>query len=200
VARRAAAFVSITMSSLLSARVGAAISPALVSRHSEAAIPLAQVRRHFEVGSVHAAARASARHPLHTSLTRVGITADGVISVRVRTFSDDFSAAVSRATGSRVEADHVVADRAAERYVGASLRLTIGGTPVALRLISQRRDGDVTWLELRATRKGTLRGALIESRLLMDFHADQVNIVQATYEGRSHTMSFSPGEKARRLP
>jgi hypothetical protein len=140
------------------------------------------------------------RHPLHTSLTRIETDDRGNIAVRVRAFSDDFAAAVARATGSVVGPDYTVNAGAAERYIASGFQLRVGGQVVPLRLLSQKRDGDVTWLELRGSCTGSLSGAMLESRLLMEFHEDQVNIVQAHHGGKSHTMLFSRGVPARRLP
>jgi hypothetical protein len=94
-----------------------------------------------------------------------------------------------------------VDDAAALAYLVRGLTLQVAGRPLALRLVAQHRDGDVTWLELRADEAvPSLRGARILNRLLTEFHADQVNVVKASYEGRSFTTLFSPGEGAKALP
>lgn len=144
--------------------------------------------------------RASAAHPLHTAVAELTTAADGSISIRIRTFSDDFSAAVARSTGASVLPNYQVSHAAASRYVLANVRLEVRGLPVALQLVQQRREGDVTWLELRATRVPSVSGATVVNRLLMDLHADQVNIVKAQYAGRSFTTLFSRGDGAKRLP
>jgi hypothetical protein len=145
-----------------------------------------------------APARAAA-HPLHTAVAELS-TAGGVLTIRIRAFSDDFSAAVARATGTTVLANYQVTDAAATRYVLANMRIENAGAPVALELVEQRREGDVTWLELRAARVSTMRGATVLNRLLMEMHADQVNIVKAQYDGRSYTTLFSRGDGAKKLP
>jgi len=88
----------------------------------------------------------------------------------------------------------------AARYVVANLRIENAGAPVAFELVGQRREGDVTWIELRAARVPTVSGAMVLNRLLMDMHADQVNIVKAQYDGRSYTTLFSKGDGAKRIP
>jgi hypothetical protein len=139
-------------------------------------------------------------HPLHTAVAELTTSPDGALTIRIRAFSDDFSAAVARATGTLVLSDYQVSDAAASRYVLDNVRLALNGRPVALQLVRQKRDGDVTWLELRATRVPSVSGATIVNRLLMDLHADQVNIVKAQYAGRSFTTLFSRGDGAKRLP
>ncbi|MEP7382776.1 MAG: DUF6702 family protein [Gemmatimonadota bacterium] len=146
-------------------------------------------------------ARPAAAHPLHTTVAELRLAPDGVLSVSLRTFSDDFSAAVARATKTAVLPDHMVSAEAASRYVREALTLQVAGAAVVLRLVSQRRDGDVTLLEFRAERPSvTLRGARVLNRMLMEFHGDQVNLLKATYDGRSFTTLFSQGAVAKALP
>lgn len=140
-------------------------------------------------------------HPLHTTVTDLRRAPDGIVTLRVRTFSDDFAAAVARAAGIAARGDHQVDDAAALAYVVRGLTLQVAGRALALRLVAQHREGDVTWLELRAEQAvSSLRGARIVNRLLTEFHADQVNVVKASYEGRSFTTLFSQGEGAKALP
>lgn len=145
--------------------------------------------------------RVARAHPLHTTVTDLRRAPDGIVTLRVRTFADDFSAAVARAARTTARGDHHVDDAAALAYLVRGLTLQVAGRSLALRLVAQHRDGDVTWLELRADEAvPSLRGARILNRLLTEFHADQVNVVKASYEGRSFTTLFSPGEGAKALP
>ncbi len=139
-------------------------------------------------------------HPLHTAVTEIQVAADGTLTIKVRAFSDDFSAAVSKATRTPVLPDYQVADAAALRYVTGALGLTVAGRPVVLRLMNQRRDGDVTWLELRTEAVVSLKGARVRNVLLMERHDDQVNIVKAHYESRSYTTLFSRADTLKTLP
>lgn len=145
--------------------------------------------------------RVARAHPLHTTVTDLRRAPNGMVTLRVRTFADDFSAAVARAAGTAARVDHQVDDAAALAYVARGLTLQVAGRSLALRLVGQHRDGDVTWLELRGDHAvPSLRGARIVNRMLTEFHADQVNVVKASYEGRSFTTLFSPGEGAKTLP
>lgn len=148
-----------------------------------------------------ASARPALAHPLHTSVAELRLAPDGALTLSLRTFSDDFSAAVARATKTSVLRDHTVSDDAVARYVQAALELHVGGARVPLRLVSQRRDGDVTLLELRAEHPcRSLRGAQFVNRMLMEFHGDQVNLLKATYDGRSFTTLFAQGAPPKTLP
>jgi len=147
------------------------------------------------------AARSASAHPLHTTVTELRLAPDGALTLSIRTFSDDFSAAVAKATGSSVSRDHTVSDDAAARYVSGALELMVGGSRVALQLVSQRRDGDVTLLELRAAHPcASLSGARVVNRMLMEFHGDQVNLLKASYAGRTFTTLFAQGAPPKTLP
>ena len=147
------------------------------------------------------APQTAAAHPLHTTVAELRLAPDGVLSVSLRTFSDDFSAAVARATRTAVLPNHTVSAEAAARYVRDALQLQVAGAPVSFRLVSQRRDGDVTLLELRAERPcRSLSGARFLNRMLMEFHGDQVNLLKASYGGRTFTTLFSQGATAKALP
>lgn len=157
--------------------------------------------RTLRLVALFAGAPASGRaHPLHTAMAELSAAPGGALTLRVRAFSDDFSAAVARAAATTVLANYEVPDSAAARYVAARVRLERDGVPVVWRLVSQRRDGDATWLELRSERTMPLKGARILNTLLMELHADQINLVRAQYDGRSFTTLFSRGDGAKPLP
>jgi Domain of unknown function (DUF6702) len=139
-------------------------------------------------------------HPLHTAWAELTASGDGQLRVLVRAFADDFSIAAARAARRAPPPDHSVTDSVAAAYVGQALQLTVDGRPVLLQLVGQVHDGDVTRLEFRASGVATLRGAVVTNRLLLELHADQVNVVQARYDGRAFTTMFSRGSERRDLP
>ena len=139
-------------------------------------------------------------HPIHTTLTEIMREADGTVSIRIRTFADDFSAAVARYVKGTQRQDHVVADADAGKYALTRLQLLdSGGAPIPLSFVSQQRTGDVVWLVLRGVAK-RLTGASVRNSMLFEVHADQVNIVKATYDRTSFTTLFSSGDRDKRLP
>lgn len=138
-------------------------------------------------------------HPMHTSLTRIRVEADGRVTVSIRTFADDFSAAVARATKGIRTADYRVRDVHAAEYLSGNVALSVNGRRIPLELTGQRRDGDVTWLDLRGAYNGSLKGARIAHRLLMERYRDQVNIVQITLGDASRTLLFSGADQDKPL-
>ena len=138
-------------------------------------------------------------HPLHTSLTRIAIAADGSVSVALRVFADDFSAVVARSTRVVASADHRVPDEAAASYLSRALVIEADGKRIALQLVRQRRDGEMTWIELRGAWRGELANATILNQVLMDLHSDQVNIVQLARGTTSRTLLFSADDRTKLL-
>ena len=132
-----------------------------------------------------------ALHPLHTTLTQLEYhAADGTVQVMVRAFADDFAAAAGGA-----------ADSAAARYLRSVVTLTgRDGRPLSLAWCGVRRTGDLLWLCLKARAPGGLAGIWIEARQLFERYSDQINIVQASYEGREVSLLFVRGDGARQLP
>jgi hypothetical protein len=145
--------------------------------------------------------RAAGAHPIHTTITELTSARDGSVTIRVRSFVDDFSAAVARYARRTPPTDFAVSDGEAARYTGDALQLRDArGKPIRLRFLSQRRTGDVVWLELRAERAVSLTGLRVLNTMLFEVHADQVNIVRATYGSVQHTTLFSRGDREKALP
>jgi hypothetical protein len=139
-------------------------------------------------------------HPIHTTLTQLQ-EREGVVTVRVRAFVDDLSAAVARENGRPMPADSSLREMEVERYVKRALSLADRtGKSVPLSWVGQRRTNEVVWLELRAASGVELRGSRVRNAMLFEFHDDQVNIVQAEYSGTRHTTLFAKRDQAKVLP
>lgn len=139
-------------------------------------------------------------HAIHSTLTEVTRGPDGMVSIRVRTFADDFSLAVARFMKGAPRSDYRVDDADAARYLGATLQLKDrAGALVPLSFVSQQRTGDVVWLKLRG-RTAALSGTSLRIAMLFEVHDDQVNIVKASYDRTSFTTLFSSGDRAKTLP
>jgi hypothetical protein len=158
------------------------------------------VRRLFPVllaGTTGAAPLAPV-HPIHTTLTEIARDAKGTITLRLRVFADDFSAAASRHAGTQPSVHHVVSDAVASRYVADVVRLDDDGKIVRLSLVRQRREGDVVWLELRGT-ASSMAGLRLLNAMLFELHADQINVVQVHASGATRTLLFAKGDRAKGL-
>ena len=139
-------------------------------------------------------------HPIHTTMSELSCSPAGDVSIRVRTFADDFSRAVARHTRRPAATNVEVSDADAASYLRAAFDLRdAAGQPVAVSLRSQRRTGDVVWLELSAAGLHGLHSVQLLNRMLFDVHDDQVNIVQAVRGTDKHSVLFTHGDGLKKL-
>ncbi len=146
--------------------------------------------------AVLALALVGASHPMHTAVTEVvQDDARGGATVQIRVFADDFQAALP------LPADSAAADSTMARYLRGTFALADhAGRPVRLAWAGAERTGDVILLRLHGEVPGGLAGARVTSLVLCERFEDQVNIVRATYGGRSTTLLFTRGETSKALP
>jgi hypothetical protein len=149
----------------------------------------------FAVAAI-AGARAAWSHPLHTTLTEIALdSADGTMRLTIRAFADDFSAVVARHAGKPRPADYRVSDTDVAAYVAATVSVEeANGRRAPLTWGGLRRTGDLMWVTVRVPSVRSLRGVKLASTLLFEVFEDQVNIVQATSDGRRHSMLFTAGD------
>ena len=135
-----------------------------------------------------------AAHPMHTSGAELRGERDGSVEVMLRVFADDFAAAL--ASGSAASGPDGPGAYLRERFV----LLGGAGEPVELAWDAGRRSGDVLILHGLGRIPGGLAGARVGNRVLTERFADQVNVVRASYDGRSATLVFVPGDGLKPLP
>jgi hypothetical protein len=136
--------------------------------------------------------RPAPAHPLHTSITelRYDPRSHAVVAT-IRVFEDDFRDAVARAPRVGGAAGYL---RSTVSLVGSD------GRAVPLQWKEAKRTEDLLWLTLRGTAPAGLRGGSIRNDLIFNLHADQVNIVKASYGGAQRTLLFTRGGGVKRLP
>jgi len=135
-------------------------------------------------------------HPLHTAFAEVSYQPDSeTVAIQIRLFTDDLAAALS------VPTDSSPADSLLSRYARGTFALTDqAGRPLPLIWQGVERTGDTVLLQLRAKLSGGLQRARILVALLWERFPDQVNIVRATYGGRTVTLLFTQGDSAKPFP
>jgi uncharacterized protein DUF6702 len=131
-----------------------------------------------------------AMHPLHTTMSTLTYDrAAGAITLTMRTFASDVSAAAAKRRA------------APDAYVRSMVALTDqSGTPVPLTGCGTRTAGDVMWICVTASAPRGPAGMSLSDRALFDLFDDQVNIVGVDYDGRRETMLFTKTDPPRRLP
>jgi hypothetical protein len=135
------------------------------------------------------------RHPMHTAVTEITYDAATTsAAIRIRVFVDDFTAAIREPPGTAAE------DSAIVRYVTSGFTIVDrSGRLLPLQWQGVERAGDVMLLRFSAGAPEGLAGGRVVSRLLSERFEDQVNIVRATYGGRTRTLLFTRGEAAKSL-
>ncbi|HUQ47667.1 MAG TPA: DUF6702 family protein [Gemmatimonadaceae bacterium] len=140
-------------------------------------------------------------HPLHTSLAELTYDAKtGAVQVSLRVFVDDFTRASvafqqkQRAirTASAGPAPSPLVAYALASFVLADSR----GRRVAFTTCGGKRVGDLMWLCFRGQAASGEKLRVL-SQVLFDNFKDQINIVQATANGRRSNLLFTPGEQAK---
>jgi uncharacterized protein DUF6702 len=74
-----------------------------------------------------------------------------------------------------------------------------GGHPLALASCGAKPVGDLMWLCLQAPVRAGLAGMQVTHRVLFDLYADQINIVQANYNGKRISILFTRGDGLKKL-
>lgn len=117
-------------------------------------------------------------HPIHTTysvLTRDGPT----VTLQLRAFADDLSAAVARHHGRPAPADSSAPHAETYRYLAATLPArSASGEVVPLTPCGVRRAEHLTFVCLQLPRGAS--ALRLSNSVLTELHGDQVNIVQVT--------------------
>jgi hypothetical protein len=149
------------------------------------------------------AAREPQAHPLHTTLMEIGEAAGGRATILLRVFTEDFANASLRSPGRTLGAVSSVriSDSAAMSYLRSALTLTDRtGAVLALTWAGSRQQGDVTFISLTVSIPRGLSGLMVRDAVNCELFEDQVNIVKATYSGRSESLLFTRGDDPKPLP
>lgn len=134
-----------------------------------------------------------ATHPLHTTHTDL-VESGHEVTVQLRAFSDDLHSAVGKRFG-RLD------DSTTAHYVRGTVSLVDSlGRAIPLGWLGSESRGDVTIIRFRAVGLTTLAGVRVSQVMHMELFDDQVNVVQASYDGRRVSLLFVPGDAAKRLP
>jgi hypothetical protein len=130
-------------------------------------------------------------HPMHTSVTELDHDpATRRLTVVVRVFADDFTAATGGAS-----------DSLAAGYLRPRLELIDRtGRPIALHWERLEHAGDALLLHLRGTAPAGLTGARLRQAVLCERFSDQVNVVRIREGRRVASLLFVPGDEAKELP
>lgn len=157
----------------------------LASQVRLASLPIALV-------VIAATARSLDAHPLHTSLAEIVYDpAAKEIRVSIRVFTDDLTkASTAYARSRKTSPQTMFVDYARAAFMVADGR----GHLISLTSCGTKPVGDLTWLCLHAPATNAPIGFQVAHKILFDLYADQINIVQASYNGKRISLLFTRGD------
>ncbi len=134
-------------------------------------------------------------HPIHTSLAElVYDPAAKEIRISLRVYVDDLTTASARYRGAASPDSAMIAY--ARAYFGVADR---HGKVVSLASCGERLVGDLMWLCFRAPARTGPSGFSVAHKVLFDLYSDQINLVQASYNGRKVSLLFTKGDGFKKL-
>lgn len=140
-------------------------------------------------------------HPLHTTITDLEYRRESrVVRATIRVFQEDFARAAMH-VGPDAAPPAAVGDSAASAYVRTHFGLAgPDGRTLPLAWCGVQRSGDLLWVCVETPWAGPAAGVRVLNRMLFDLYGDQVNIVQARYDGSRASLLFTRGDGAKALP
>jgi len=134
-------------------------------------------------------------HPIHTSLAELVYDPSAKeIRISLRVYADDLTKA--SASYSRVAPGDSAMRAYARAYFGVVDR---NGQAVTLSSCGERLVGDLMWLCFMAPARTGPSGFSVAHKVLFDLYSDQINLVQANYNGRKVSLLFSRGDGFKKL-
>jgi hypothetical protein len=141
-------------------------------------------------------------HPLHTSLAEIVYNpAAKEIRVSIRVFVDDLTTATNAYTRAHPmpgTASSVLTPTFAYA-VTSFVVIDSRGHRLSFDTCGEKRVGDLMWICLRAPAPSGPVGFRVVHKILFDLYADQINIVQAAYNGKRVSLLFTRGDGFKRL-
>ena len=147
------------------------------------------------IALITAAAAPLVAHPIHTSLAElVYDPAAKEIRISLRVYVDDLTTASARYSRAASADSAMIAY--ARAYFGVADR---HGKAVSLASCGERLVGDLMWLCFRAPARSGPSGFSVAHKVLFDLYSDQINLVQASYNGRKVSLLFTKGDGFKKL-
>jgi hypothetical protein len=142
------------------------------------------------------AARPASSHPLHTSLAELTYDARAKeIRISIRVFTDDLTKASAAYAKSKS-----IRSSAVDAYSRAMF-VVVDRDSRAVQLVScgSKPVSDLTWLCYRASAPRGPSGFKVAHKILFDLYSDQINLVQAAYNGKKQSLLFVKGDRLKRI-
>jgi hypothetical protein len=119
-------------------------------------------------------------HPYYISMTEIRMDmTKKTVSTSCRMFTDDLQHALTTLYHQPVKLQQpdTLTSRLLQQYIGARLKVSIGGKPVSFRLIGYEQEEEATWCYLETTPFVAGTTVQITNALLYDFLPAQTNFM-----------------------
>ncbi len=146
----------------------------------------------------HSAFRIPHSHKIHVSVTHLELDQlKQTVDIVIRVYMDDLENALSQRARREVKVDPATADKNRQiidlvmAYVrGAFEMKNRAGRPVTLSWVGIEGQMDMFWLYVKGRLPGGLEGAQMRNKIFFELFDDQVNIVNAKYQGKQFGLMF----------
>ena len=134
-------------------------------------------------------------HPIHTSLAELMYDPSAKeIRISLRVYVDDLTRASARYSRA------ASADSAMIAYARAYFGVVDGnGKAVSLASCGEHLVGDLMWLCFHGPARTGPAGFSVAHKVLFDLYSDQINLVQASYNGKKVSLLFTKGDGFKKL-
>jgi hypothetical protein len=137
-------------------------------------------------------------HKVHVSVANMEFNrASQSVQIVIRVFADDLENALSQHAKRGIKIDPATANtnKEAGDFVVAYLRdkfelRTKTGRPVKLNWVGMEGQAEMFWLYLECKLPGGMDGTQVRNRIFCEMFDDQVNIVNAKYQGKQIGLMF----------
>ncbi len=151
----------------------------------------------FLCGAVLPAIQTASAHTFHTSLMRLEYNAkEQNVEISIQVFAHDLETILSKRAGKRIRLDKSLD---AASLTLAYLQDTFAiknrdGQTKTLAWVGMEPEADAVMLYVETKMPEGIGGAQVRNRIFFDLLEDQINLVNARYDGKRTDLVFKPGD------
>ena len=143
-------------------------------------------------------------HDYHASITEVKFNPRSqTLEVAVKVFTDDLESALTKRSKSKVQyqAASAKVNELVAAYLQASLTFEVTkGKALPHRFVGSEEEADAVWIYLEVpVDSKTLDHIYINNKVLTELFADQMNIVNVTYNGKISSVLQQPSDPGKKF-
>jgi len=135
-------------------------------------------------------------HPLYVTVTEINHNAkDKTLEISCKIFTNDFEAALEKATHSKIDLsqpkDKDVADKLVSDYIEKHFQIKVDSKPVILQFIGSEKQTDATWSYFQVNNISSVKKIEIMNNLLYETFDGQIAIMHVMVSGNRQSTKIS---------